>query len=51
MHHRTSFRTLYGVCFIFSLFQYQNKSDRIILPGAFRDMEEVYAEVLEDSGC
>jgi len=28
---------------------YQNKSYRIILPGAFRDLHEVFAEVPEDS--
>jgi len=34
---------------MFRLFPYQNKSDRIILPGAFRDVHEVFAEVPEDS--
>jgi len=32
-----------------SLFQYQNKSDRIILPGAFCELDEVCSEVPEDS--
>ena len=37
------------VGFIFILFQYQNKSDRIILPGTFRELDEVCSEVPEDS--
>ena len=35
--------------FIFILFQNQNKSDRIILPGTFRELDEVCSEVPEDS--
>jgi len=32
------------------LFQYRNNSDRIILPGKFRELDEVCSEVPEDSG-
>jgi len=39
-------KVLFG--FIFRLFRYQNKSYRIILPGAFRDLHEDFAEVPED---
>jgi len=35
--------------FHFYLFQYQNKADRIILPGTFRGLDEVCSEVTEDS--
>jgi len=31
------------------LFQYQNKSDSIILPGVFGELDEVCSEVPEDS--
>jgi len=33
--------------FHFWIKSYQNKSDRIILPGAFRDLHEVFPEVPE----
>jgi len=35
--------------FRFFLFQYQNKSDCFILPGTFRELDEVCSEVPEDS--
>jgi len=37
------------VSFVFGLFHYQNKFNRIILPNAFRGLDELCSEVPEDS--